>query len=69
MDVMFKGPFYQHGSTLVAAWLSEYILYKVWDKINYPFLNINGTNVGIWEWISNFITQFAGLWLLIHAGI
>ena len=27
------GPFYQHGLTLIPRWLSNYILYKVWDEI------------------------------------
>ena len=36
------GPFYKHGLTLIPAWISNYILRKVWDQITYPFLNING---------------------------
>ena len=31
---------------------------KVWDEIAYPFLNFNGSNVEVYEWISNFIPQF-----------
>ena len=27
------GPFYQHGLTLIPAWISNYIHYKVWDEI------------------------------------
>ena len=38
------GPFYQHGLTLIPAWISNYIHYKVWDEIIYPFLNFNGVN-------------------------
>ena len=34
------------------TWISNYIHYKVWDKITYPFPN--------WEWISNFIPHFSG---------
>ena len=33
------GPFYWHGLTLIPAWISNYIHYKVWDEIIYPFLN------------------------------
>ena len=27
---------------------------KVWDEITYPFLNVNGATVEVYEWISNF---------------
>ena len=26
---------------------------KVWDEITYPFLNLNGYTVDVYEWISN----------------
>ena len=35
------GPFYQHGLTLIPAWISNYIHYNVWDEVTYPFLNFN----------------------------
>ena len=41
------GPFYWHGSALILAWISNYIHYKVWDEITYPFLNFNGATVGV----------------------
>ena len=31
---------------------------KVWDEIIYPFPNINGCTVELWEWLSNFIPHF-----------
>ena len=31
--------------TLIAAWISYYIHYKVWDEIIFPFLNFNGATV------------------------
>ena len=31
---------------------------KVWDEINYPFPNLNGCTIELWEWISNFIRHF-----------
>ena len=63
-------PFYQHWLTSTSAWISSYIHYTVWDEITYPFPNFNGWAVGVWEWISNFITlNWACDWLLIHAGI
>ena len=52
--------FYQHGLTLIPAWISNYIHYKVWYGIVYPFQNINGTAIQVWEWISNFIPHFTG---------
>ena len=30
---------------LVLAWISNYIHYKVWDEITYPFLSFNGATV------------------------
>ena len=40
-------PFYQHGLTLIPAWISNYIHYKVWDEITNPFLNFNGATVEV----------------------
>ena len=51
-------PFYYHGLTLIPAWISNYIHYKVWDEITYPFINFNGATVEVKEWISNFISHF-----------
>ena len=42
------------------AWISNYIHYKVWDEIIYPFLNFNGATIDVWELISNFIPHFTG---------
>ena len=41
------GPFYLHGLTLIPAWISNHIHYKVWDEITYPFLNFNGCTVEV----------------------
>ena len=41
----------------------------MWDEINYPFSKFKGSTIEVWEWISNFIPYFTGMWLLIHAGI
>ena len=40
-------PFYEHGVTLIPAWISNYIHCKVWDEITYPFLNFNGATVEV----------------------
>ena len=53
-----QGLFYWHGSKSIPAWISNYIHYKVWDKITYPFPNFNGATVEVWEWINNFILHF-----------
>ena len=42
------------------AWISNYIHYKVWDEITYPFPNFNSATVEVWEWISYFIPNFIG---------
>ena len=42
-----NGPFYKHGLTLIPACISNYIHYKVWDEITYPFLNFNGATVEV----------------------
>ena len=44
---------------LLLTWLkfnpsvSNYIKYKAWDDITYPFPNFNGATVEVWEWINN----------------
>ena len=43
----FCGRFYQHGLTLIPAWISNYIHYDVWDEITYPFLNFNVATVEV----------------------
>ena len=40
-------PLYQHGLTLIPAWISNYIHCKVLDEIAYPFLNFNGATVEV----------------------
>ena len=39
----------------------NYIHYKVWDEITYPFPNFNGATVEAREWISYFIPPFTRL--------
>ena len=34
------------------VYINNHILSKVWDEITYPFLNVNGATVEVWEWIS-----------------
>ena len=35
------------SATLITAWISNYIHYKVWDEITYSFLNFNGATVKV----------------------
>ena len=41
------GPFYQHGFTLIPAWISNHMPSNMWDEITYPFLNFNGCTVEV----------------------
>ena len=50
-------------------WISNYTSYNVLHEITYPFPNYNSWAIEVWEWVSNFIPQLLGMWLLIHAGI
>ena len=34
--------------------------FKVWDEFIYPFPNVNGAIIEIWEWIGNIIPQLTG---------
>ena len=56
----FWGPLYKHFLTYIPAWVSNYIHYKVWNEITYPFTNFNGATVEVWEWINDFILYFPG---------
>ena len=38
-----RGHFYYQRLTLIPAWISNYIHYKLWGEITYPFLNFNGS--------------------------
>ena len=40
--------------------IGNYIHYKGWDKLTYPFPNFNGATVEVWEWISNFFSYLTG---------
>ena len=44
--------------TLIPAWVSNQKNSNVWDGIIYPFPNLNGCIVDVWELISNFVPQF-----------
>ena len=39
-----KAPFYQHGWTVILAWISNHMPSKVWDEITYPFPKLQRCN-------------------------
>ena len=51
------------------AGISNYIHWKVWCEITYPFPNFTGCSFEVWDWISNSSHMLLGMWLLINAGI
>ena len=40
------------------AWTDNHIPSKVLDEITYPFPNVNGWTIQIWEWVSNVVPHF-----------
>ena len=40
--IVALGPFYLYRLTLIPAWMSNYIYYKIWDDITYPLPNFYG---------------------------
>ena len=50
--------FYQHGLTLIPAWISNRMPSKLWEEITHPFPNFNVFTANVWEWIRNFILHF-----------
>ena len=57
-DVRCQGPLLLTWFNLNPAWIGNHLPGKVWDEINYPFLNFNGYTVEVKEWISDFIQHF-----------
>ena len=47
---MIRGPFYWHGLTLIPTWINNHRHNKMWDESTYPFPNLNGYTVEVWEW-------------------
>ena len=45
------------GLTLIPAWISNHIRYKVWDEITYPFLNFNGVFHPILYKVCNYLSM------------
>ena len=49
------GFFSWYGSTLLPAWVNNYMPIEVLDGMTYPFWNFSGHAVDVWNWISNSI--------------
>ena len=47
-----------YSSTLILAWMGNYIHYELWGEITYLSPNFKGAAFENLEWISNFITYF-----------
>ena len=45
VDTLTISPIYQHGLTLILAWISNHMPSEVWDEITDPFLNFNGARM------------------------
>ena len=45
--LIYWASFYYYGLTLIPAWISNYVHFKMWDEITYPFLNFNGTTIKV----------------------
>ena len=39
--------FYKHSLALISACISNYIQYKVWNEMNYSFINLNGATIEV----------------------
>ena len=47
---VFPCPLFQHALNLIQTLISNYIHYKVWDEITFPFPNLK---CHVWEWKCN----------------
>ena len=47
----YRGHIYYNGLTLIPAWVSNFIRYKVWGEITYALPNFKSAAVEVWEWI------------------
>ena len=55
---IYQGPLLLTWINFNLAWLCNHIHYKVVDEITYPFENLNGASIQVYEWISNSIPHF-----------
>ena len=53
-----RRPFCLGLNVLKPVWISNHLPSNVWDEIIYPYPNLNGATVEVWEWMSYFISHF-----------
>ena len=53
---LWWGHLYKRGLTLIPAWISKHMPSKMWEEITKSFPKFNDATVGVWEWLSNFIS-------------
>ena len=58
VTMTFRDLYYQHGLTLIPAWIRDHMPCIVWNEITNPFPNINDSTVEVWEWRSDFKPNF-----------
>ena len=59
-NTVTRNPFNLHGLTFILASISGYIDNGEYGEITYPFPNIDGTTIEVWEWMGNFVPNFTG---------
>ena len=69
LNCRIPGATFTNMVTLIRAWISNCIRYKMCDDITYPFTNLNGVTDEVWEWISNSSHTLLDMWLLIQVGM
>ena len=62
-NIIYLKAFYEHGLSSIATLKNDSTHYKVWGEITYPFPNLNGAAVEVWEWVSS-PHSLLGVWLL-----
>ena len=53
----------------IVAWVRIYIHYKMWDEITYPFPNLKGAAVEVWELMNEFSQTLLDILLLNYVGV
>ena len=49
-----------HELTSFLPRMNNYIHYKMWAEITYPFSKLKGTAVEVWKWATKWIPHFTG---------
>ena len=65
-SITTRGPFYWHGSTLLPAWISNYIHYNVWMK---SLIHSQTSTTWVWKRKSNSILYICAYMITYPCGI